>query len=192
MTPLLNVLPVGCGCGCNNCGDSGDGTLGSLSSDLIGAGVAAAGALKGLFSGGSSGECAPPGGCFNCRIKGQGGIAGCFNDLWLNQIPAMKAAVASGQVTQQQYIATLRQTLAAIGNDQLFTPQTDAYLINTKTGIQNEIDAATAAMSGQTTPQTGSIAAPAAGAQTIFGMPLATVLLLAGGGLVAFSLLRQD
>jgi len=191
VTPLLNILPTDCGCGCHgNC--QGDGTLGNLApmefdgGDLVGAGLGAGNLLHGMLGGGGHQDCGPLAGCFQCQMKGSGDISDCLDDFWLNQFPAMKAAVANGQVAQSDYLNVLHQTLTALSSEQLFSPQSNAYLQNTKQGIQAEINAAAAAVT--TTP--GSTV-PAA-TQNVLGMPLTTILLFAGAGLVGFSLLKQD
>jgi hypothetical protein len=199
-----------CGCGCGE-SSSGDGTLGNIGStsssgqqqgggNVIGTAISAIGhVFSSIFGGGHhTPECSPPGGCFTCQIKGSGGIAGCIDTVTQQWIAAAQAADANP--AQRPAVIQMTQGIVnGLANEQFFTPQSDTYLTQAKQVFEQRLHDQMAKLAqeqaagittggGTNTGTTGFLGLPA----TVAGIPTTELLFIAGGGLIAFSLLRKN
>lgn len=158
--------------------------------------------LLGGSSNAKAPPCAVPAGCFKCQAKGQGAIAACFNQLWLQTIPPIESANAAGTLSDVAMLSTLNQIMTGITSDSLFTPQTDAYLINTKTGIQQRIDAAQQRINAANAAEIAARTAATAAAQVAATQPAPAtnlidtllndnILMYGGIAVVVFLLVRD-
>lgn len=108
----------------------------------IGLGLGVYGATQGPSGGGASGQCRAPSGCFQCKMDGQGDIAGCI-DLLLGQLYPLLVGGANpnlgGNIPNDQVLQAYRNGLAALSNP-AHLKQTDAYCIQAKAALQLAID----------------------------------------------------
>lgn len=146
----------------------------------------------------AAGTCAPPSGCFQCQIHGQGGIAGCIDAVsaqWINAAHARDR----GELSNADLLALTQGILAGLSNEQLFTPQSDAYLAQAKSVFVTRVADIQALMAGSSpanttvTPGTatgGSIVSAITNTE-IGGVPLTTFLACIGVGLSLYTVLTR-
>jgi hypothetical protein len=138
--------------GANRTGQLGDINWGAIVGNTIGQGVNyGLSELKQLTTPKPDTSCKPPAGCFQCQMVGQGAIAGCIDSISTQWIAAAQRRDA-GLMSDADLAAYTQGILAGLSNAQLFTPQSDSYLVSAKSVFQQRLNDINARLAASNTP----------------------------------------
>jgi hypothetical protein len=99
----------------------------SIFNNVLGAintGLGVYGGVQSAQQQGNAGACRAPAGCFQCKMTGQGDIAGCLDRVLNGGIYLM---LVNGQIPNAEVLNAFQQVLNGISNPSYFK-QTDSYV----------------------------------------------------------------